>query len=428
MNVTVTGANSAVGRALLTQLVDQDDIRVVAAVRRREALAALPRSPHITPSVISYDHPESLTAALSHSGCVVHLAGILFESKTSDYQTANVGTTRALVEASTAAAVSHVVFISSLGADPHSANRYFRSKGEAERVMVNSGIDATIIRTPLLLGPNTAGGRALVRVAAQRSARILGGGAHVLRPLDVDDLCSAIVECCRRPATAVTVHELVGATTITYRELLRRTGSLLGHDLSIDSTPLWLARLGAALASTVRTGGMFYLLIWATIGFLFSGDALPEVFGLIPYIAAGAALIFAGWLLYFRGTLWPGSSLRDKRIFHAFRAATLKHYALFFLLRSPALLAAVFVYTVALNLFGVDASLLSLLGYLPVVFFAAAVPTPMRAAAITFWVILFPENEGQMAAFGFVQHNFFILFNALIGVAFWRRAQRELFG
>jgi hypothetical protein len=32
-----------------------------------------------------------------------------------------------------------------------------------------------------------------------------------------------------------------------------------------------------------------------------------------------------------------------------------------------------------------------------------------------------------MAAFGFVQHNFFILFNALIGVVFLRRAQRELF-
>ena len=173
---------------------------------------------------------------------------------------------------------------------------------------------------------------------------------------------------------------------------------------------------------------VFYLLTWATIGYLFSRDSLPEVFGLIPYVAGGAALIFAGWILYFQGTLWPRSGLRDKRIFHVFKAATLTHYALFLLLRSPALLVAVLVYTVALNLFGVDASFLSLLGYLPVIFFAAAVPTPMRAAAITFWVILFPENEGQMAAFGFVQHNFFILFNALIGVAFWRRAQRELFG
>ena len=173
---------------------------------------------------------------------------------------------------------------------------------------------------------------------------------------------------------------------------------------------------------------VYYLLLWATVGFAFSGGTLPPAFGLVPWIAAGSVPVLVVWLLYFRGSLAPGLALRDKRIFHAFRRASLRHYALFVLLRSPALLAAVVVYTVALRLFGVEASFLSLLGYLPVVFFAAAVPTPMRAAAITFWVILFPENEGQMAAFGFVQHNFFILFNALIGVAFWPRAQRELFG
>ena len=173
---------------------------------------------------------------------------------------------------------------------------------------------------------------------------------------------------------------------------------------------------------------VFYLLTWATVGFVFSGTALPEAFRLIPYIAAVAVVVFALWVLYFRGTILPGNQLRDKPILHAFKMARLKHYALFLLLRSPALLSAVVVYTIALRLFGIDASFLSLLGYLPVIFFAAAVPTPMRAAAITFWVILFPENEGQMAAFGFVQHNFFILFNALIGVAFWRRAQRDLFG
>ena len=139
-------------------------------------------------------------------------------------------------------------------------------------------------------------------------------------------------------------------------------------------------------------------------------------------------MVLALWILYFRGAILPANRLRDKRIFHAFRMATFKHYVLFFLLRSPALLAAVLVYTIALNLFGVQASLLPLLGYLPIIFFAATVPTPMRAAAITLWVVLFPDNEGQMAAFGFVQHNFFILFNALIGVVFWRRAQRELFG
>jgi hypothetical protein len=33
-----------------------------------------------------------------------------------------------------------------------------------------------------------------------------------------------------------------------------------------------------------------------------------------------------------------------------------------------------------------------------------------------------------MTAFGFVQHNFFIFFNAAIGLLFLRRANRELFG
>ena len=192
-----------------------------------------------------------------------------------------------------------------------------------------------------------------------------------------------------------------------------------------DQVPGWEV---ASVMLFIMFCEVFYLLTWATIGFTLSADSLPEVFGLIPYIAAGAAVFLIIWVLYFRGRLMAGNQLRNRKIAHAFKIATVKHYALFFLFRSPALLAAVVVYTLALNLFGVDASFLSLLGYLPVIFFAAAVPTPMRAAAITFWVILFPENEGQMAAFGFVQHNFFILFNALIGVVFWPRAQRELFG
>ena len=172
---------------------------------------------------------------------------------------------------------------------------------------------------------------------------------------------------------------------------------------------------------------IFYLLVWATVGYIFGGGGLPEVFQIMPVISIGATVFLILWLLYFNGTLLPNNQLRERRILHGFRRAKLWHYGAFFLLRSPALLAAVVVYTTALNLFGVEASFLTLLPYLPVIFFAAAVPTPMRAAAITFWVILFPENEGQMAAFGFVQHNFFILFNAIIGLIFWRRAQRDLF-
>ena len=228
----------------------------MAGVRRQQAVDELPRAAGITPVLIDYDHRESLVAALHDVECVVHLAGILFESQTTDYQTANVGTTRALIAAAQSTRVRHVVFISSLGADPSSANGYFRSKGEAEQVVADSGIDATIIRTPLLLGPDTSGGRALVRTASQSSVRVLGGGSHRLRPLDIDDLCAAITGCCQRPVSGVRTLDLVGPTTVTYRELLQQTAASLGREVTVNATPVWLARLGAGVAGLTRTGGM----------------------------------------------------------------------------------------------------------------------------------------------------------------------------
>ena len=254
--VAITGANSAVGKALLQQIAGQEPLRAVAIVRRQAALDGLPRSPRIEFRVAGYDQPERLAETLAGAVCVVHLAGILFESRRSDYRTGNVESTRALVEAARAAAVGHIVFVSSLGADPRSSNGYFRSKGEAERLVADSGSDATIIRTPLLLGPDTAGGRSLLRTASGPSARVLGGGSHRLRPLDVDDLCRAILACGRAPGAGVRTCDLVGPTALTQRELLQRTARLLGHELSVRSTPVRLARLGARLLGLVQTGGM----------------------------------------------------------------------------------------------------------------------------------------------------------------------------
>jgi hypothetical protein len=171
---------------------------------------------------------------------------------------------------------------------------------------------------------------------------------------------------------------------------------------------------------------LLYLTFWALVGYAISGDDLPHQFRMVPWIALGVFSGFAVWIAYFRGWIAPHSALRERPVLKAFREAGPLRYAAVALLRSPALLAAVVVYTLALRLFGVETTFLHMLGVLPVIFFAAAVPTPMRAAAITIWVVLFPEREAQMSAFGFVMHNFFIFFNATIGLCFLRRARREL--
>src|SRR5262249_5702008 len=181
---------------LLRHLADRSDTRVVACVRARRSAALLPTSERVSVHVVDYDDRNALTGELAGCNCVVHLAGILFESPSSSYQTANVAATQAVTDACKALGVAHLVLISALGADPRSTNPYLRSKGRAERIVADSGLAATIIRTPILLGPGMAGARAVVHAASQRSVALLGGGRHSLRPLGVAGRRRAVLRRC----------------------------------------------------------------------------------------------------------------------------------------------------------------------------------------------------------------------------------------
>ena len=138
-----------------------------------------------------------------------------------------------------------------------------------------------------------------------------------------------------------------------------------------DGVPGW--QLGSSMLF-IMFCEFYYLLLWATIGVSLRWERFPEVFHAIPWLALGAAAFFVAFVLFFRGTLLPGVALRDRPILHAFRQAKPWHYGAVMLLRSPALLAAVVVYTLALRLFGVEAQFGDMLGYLPVIFFGAATP------------------------------------------------------
>ena len=192
-----------------------------------------------------------------------------------------------------------------------------------------------------------------------------------------------------------------------------------------DGVPGW--EIGSSMLF-IMFCEFYSLILWATAGILLRWDSFPNAFHIIPWIALGSAFFFAIFHLFFSGAIGPGIALRERPIFRAFRLAKVWHYGAVIALRAPLVIAGVVVYTLALRLFGGSVSMEQMLGYLPVIFFGAAMPGPMHSVAILFWVLLFPDKPGQMTAFGFVMHNFFIFFNAAVGLLFLRRATRELFG
>jgi len=138
-----------------------------------------------------------------------------------------------------------------------------------------------------------------------------------------------------------------------------------------------------------------------------------------------AAVYFPVHILYFRGRILSGWHARELPVFRAFRLAKLKHYLLIAIFKAPNLIGAVMVYTFSLSTFNVDVSFGQMLVFLPVIFLAAALPLPFHAGALLLWTVLFP-NYPEVGVFSLVMHTFFIVFNALIGLLFLPKANREL--
>lgn len=206
-------------------------------------------------------------------------------------------------------------------------------------------------------------------------------------------------------------------------------GAMTLYLLKRHSVPGWQALSSMIILAIVE---IYQLLIFSFIGVVIYFDLVVEASTTLPLpqilltVYSLAFIYFPIHLLYFNGTLLPKSTLRDKPILHALRQARLKDYALIVLFKAPNLIGAVIVYTFALDLFSVAVSFGQMLAFLPVIFLAAALPLPLHAGALLLWTVLFPQYP-EVGAFSLIMHTFFVIFNAVIGVVFLPKANKELF-
>jgi NADH dehydrogenase len=258
MKVVITGANSAVGQAILRCAPKQrTPITFVAAVRSSRAAEQI--RPLLgdanTVVLISYDTPGSLDAAFQGASAVIHLAGILVQKSGSTYEQANVASTRGVAAAARRSAVQKFVLVSATGADDKSSNRYYRTKGQAEALVRASGLSYTVLRAPLLLGPGTEGTAALERNLTRRRAMLIGGGRNLQQPLYVDDLARAAIAATQPSVANDLTLDIVGPVSLPERELVERTARSMGRKVRIGSIPKSIFSLALAIRERIGCTG-----------------------------------------------------------------------------------------------------------------------------------------------------------------------------
>ena len=194
--------------------------------------------------------PDSVARAIEGSDAVVNLVGAF----KGDLDALHVQGPRRLAEAARAQGVGALFHVSAIGADPGSASRYARTKGEGEAAVRAAFPAATVVRPSIVFGREDAFvNRFAAMIASAPIVPVLRAPAK-FQPLFVGDLAAAISAILRDPAgQAGRTIELGGPDVITMGALIRWIAQAIGRDPAIMELP---DIAGATIASLGFLPGM----------------------------------------------------------------------------------------------------------------------------------------------------------------------------
>jgi NADH dehydrogenase len=155
--------------------------------------------------------------------------------------------TERLTRAARRAGVQRLVVMSRLNADPNAVYPLLRAKGQVERLVRDSGIPYTIVRSATLFGIEDRFLNVIAALAAWTWPFVWlpGGGEVALQPLWVEDLAACLVRLLERPDLCHETVTVAGEERLRYRELVQivaETAGLSRIPLKLDLRLVHMAR------------------------------------------------------------------------------------------------------------------------------------------------------------------------------------------
>lgn len=249
--IAILGGSGFVGRRLCTTLLKAGhSVRILGRQRvLHEDLAVLPRVDYRRTN--PYD-PASLGPAISGCDAVVNLVGILNEKgrKGAGFEKAHVALLENLISAMHSNGVTRLIQMSALRAG-EGDSFYLQSKGKAEVLALESGLDVTLLRPSVIFGPGDSFVNRFAQLLRLFPVMPLACPDARFAPVYVGDVAEAATRIVAHNGFDGDVLELVGPDEYTLRELVEFTAGQLGLKRLIIGLPDFLARLQANLMDFV---------------------------------------------------------------------------------------------------------------------------------------------------------------------------------
>ncbi len=244
--ILVTGADGFIGRHLIPRLISRGhEVRALA-----RALPTRPgaRVPGVEWRIADLTDRETLAGIAEGCNRIVHLAG-RFEARPGAALGRVHGTgTRNLVWELRKTGMERLVYVSTLGASPD-AGPFFRSKFEAEDVILSSTLDFVILRPSVVYGPGDHFTRPIVRLLDSLPVfPVMGDGTFMLQPLAVEDMVDVLTQAVEREELAGRTFALAGPETLSFVRIVRILGEAIGRPRPVIPLPARFAVPAAAIA------------------------------------------------------------------------------------------------------------------------------------------------------------------------------------
>jgi len=251
----ITGASGYIGRHLAARLVLQGE-------RPRCLVRDIKRAERVLPAdsveLVQGDttQAETLKAAVQGVDTIVHAAFMtadLKQSQGNHYEATNVDGTANLIAAARSAGVERVIEISGLGTKQDKPGSYMQGRFLAEKMLMESGLQWTIIRPSVLFGHGAPFMQALADLI--RSAPIVplvGGGGLKFQPIYVEDVISVIVKVLGNAESSNgKIYTIGGPGYYTFTEIIDALLVALDKKRLKLYAPLPLVSIGATVMETV---------------------------------------------------------------------------------------------------------------------------------------------------------------------------------
>jgi len=172
--------------------------------------------------IISENYKEkNILKKIKNSDVLIHLVGIGKQSVNSDYDMINTDLTKHVVNLSKKARIKKIIFLSGLGVSSNTALGYFISKYNAEKQIINSGLDFTIFRPSYIVGKDDLLSKNLKNQIKSGEIIIPGSGTYSIQPIHVSDVVKVIFESLSQLKFNNKIIDLVGPDFVTFEKYVK---------------------------------------------------------------------------------------------------------------------------------------------------------------------------------------------------------------